>query len=328
MMTQASPFQHLESLLGPDVMLLNACITEAFQNQESMIPEISRYLISAGGKRVRPYLALAIGKMFQSRTPKRFLHAASIEFLHTATLFHDDVVDHSEQRRGKKSAHLVWGNEATILVGDYLFAKAFAMMVQLEDPQVLSILAKTAIKIAEGEIIQLNRAHDLNLSHEDYIAMISGKTSILFETATETAAMLAGQDTETAKNCGQYGLNLGIAFQLADDALDYDADQQALGKNIGDDFFEGKISAPALYSYRQGDAKIRAFWQRVMQGQRKDGDFHQALDILKTQGILPKIQEDALRYANLAIAALDCTPDNPIKGALEQCAGFAATRKS
>ncbi len=325
-MTQTSPFQHLEGLLGSDVMLLNACITEAFQNQESMIPEISSYLISAGGKRVRPYLALAIGKMFQSRTPKRFLQAASIEFLHTATLFHDDVVDHSDQRRGKKSAHLVWGNEATILVGDYLFAKAFAMMVQLEDPKILAILAKTAIRIAEGEIVQLNRAHDLTLSHEDYIAMISGKTSILFEAATETAAMLAGQDSEISAHCGQYGLNLGIAFQLADDALDYDSDQRTLGKNIGDDFNEGKISAPALYSYRQGDDKIRAFWQRVMQNKKTDGDFEQALDILQSQGVLPQIQEDALRYADLGIAALDCAPDSPMKEALARCAQFAATR--
>ena len=326
-MTQTSPFLHLEGLLGSDVMLLNSCITESFQNQESMIPEISSYLISAGGKRVRPYLALAIGKLFQAQTPKRFLQAASIEFLHTATLFHDDVVDHSEQRRGKKSAHLVWGNEATILVGDYLFAKAFAMMVQLEDPKILAILAKTAIKIAEGEIIQLNRAHDLNLSHADYIAMISGKTSILFEAATETAAMLADQNTEISASCGQYGLNLGIAFQLADDALDYDADQQTLGKNIGDDFLEGKVSAPALYSYRQGDAKIRAFWQRIMRDERDDGDFEQALDIISTQGILPQIQEDALGYADLAIAALDCAPDSPIKEALARCAKFAATRR-
>ena len=326
-MTQTSPFLHLESLLGSDVMLLNSCITEAFQNQEKLIPEISSYLISAGGKRVRPYLSLAVGQMFQSRTPKRFLQAASIEFLHTATLFHDDVVDHSEQRRGKKSAHLVWGNEATILVGDYLFAKAFAMMIQLEDPKILAILAKTATRIAEGEIIQLNRAHDLNLSHADYIAMISGKTSILFETATETAAMLAGQSPDIAQQCGQYGLNLGIAFQLADDALDYDSDQRTLGKNIGDDFIEGKISAPALYSYRQGDDQTRAFWERVIQGTQSDGDFEQALDILKTQGILPQIQEDALGYAHKAIAALDCAPDSPMKNTLARCATFAATRE-
>ena len=326
-MIQTSPFLHLEGLLGSDVMLLNSCITEAFQNQEKLIPEISSYLISAGGKRVRPYLSLAVGQMFQSRTPKRFLQAASIEFLHTATLFHDDVVDHSEQRRGKKSAHLVWGNEATILVGDYLFAKAFAMMIKLEDPKILAILARTATRIAEGEIIQLNRAHDLNLSHTDYIAMISGKTSILFETATETAAMLAGQNSEVAQQCGQYGLNLGIAFQLADDALDYDSDQRTLGKNIGDDFIEGKISAPALYSYRQGDDQTRAFWERVIQGTQSDGDFEQALEILKVQGILPQIQEDALNYAHKAIAALDCASDSPIKNALARCATFAATRE-
>ncbi|NQY81717.1 MAG: polyprenyl synthetase family protein [Alphaproteobacteria bacterium] len=325
-MSQNSPFYHLEGLLGEDVMFLNATITESFQNSEALIPQVSRYLIGAGGKRVRPYLALGIGKLFHSASPKRFLQAASLEFLHTATLLHDDVVDHSEQRRKQKSSHLVWGNEAAILVGDFLFAKAFSLMVQLENPAVLALLAYTATAIAEGEIVQLHRAHDLSLSDEEYIAMISGKTSILFRAATETAAMLARQDPSVAQQCGEFGLNLGIAFQLADDVLDYDSDQRTLGKNIGDDFLEGKISAPALYSYRQSNTEIRAFWQRAMSGKRQKGDFERALEILTQQNILPQIQQRALDYAEKAIKALDCAVDSPMKTALTHCARFAASR--
>lgn len=321
-----SAFAKLESLLGEEVMLLNTTITESFQNSQQLIPQISGHLISAGGKRVRPYLALGIGKLFQSTTRKRFYQAASLELLHSATLIHDDVVDHSDQRRGRPTAHQIWGNEASVLVGDYMFAKAFSMMVKLETPEILDILANTATAIAEGEIVQLHQAHNLKISHEDYIAMISGKTSILFQAATQTAALLANQSEQTAWQCGQFGLNLGIAFQMADDALDYDANQATLGKNIGDDFKEGKISAPALYAYRRGNAEEKDFWKRVFSGDRRDDDFAHAIELIQRHHVLSDIQTEAKRYAEMAANALDCAPNCPIKDALIECAYFAATR--
>ena len=322
----SSPFYHLQGMLGEDVMLLDATIRESFQNQQPMIPEISRYLINAGGKRVRPFLALGFSKLFNSGDSRRFYHAASLEFLHTATLLHDDIVDDSDQRRGQDSAHKVWGNEAAVLVGDFMFSQAFRMMTKLEDQNILNILAQTATTIAEGEIMQLTRAHDIDMSDADYIAMISGKTSILFEAACHTAALLAGQPTEVAQQCGTYGLNLGIAFQLADDALDYSSVNATLGKNIGDDFNEGKISAPALYSYREGDATIRAFWQRAMQGPRDQDMFIEAQKIIEQQNITAKVLTRAEFYAHRAIAALQSLPEAAIKSTLMDCALYAAKR--
>ena len=326
-MADRSPFTQLEELLGSDIPLLDAVLTESFQDTEELIPIVSRHLIQSGGKRVRPYLALAFGMLFDSTSPKRFLQAASIELLHTATLFHDDVVDNSDRRRGQQTAHILWGNQTTILVGDFLFSKAFSLMVQLEDQRVLEILAEAAGKIARGELTQLRRAHDLDISDQDYIEMISGKTSTLFAASTRTAALLAGTSPETARRCGDYGENLGIAFQLADDALDYESNLLKLGKNIGDDFHGGKISAPALYSYRAGDEKIRAFWQRVLAGEQQADDFEKALKIIEKQKIIPLVKQQAQQYADQAVAALEPLPSSPTKPALTDCPHFSVPRR-
>ena len=308
---------------------VDALILERMQSQVPVIPMLAEHLVAAGGKRMRPMLTIAaaratgaVGDILASRKL-----AAAVEFIHTATLLHDDVVDASDMRRGKVAAHLIWGAPSSVLVGDFLFARAFELMVETDQMRALGILAKASSVISEGEVLQLTRAHDLNLDHDTYMQIISAKTAELFAAAAEAGAVGAGADDTQISALRAYGLNLGLAFQLADDALDYGGVSEALGKNAGDDFREGKVTLPLLLAAARTRDREAAFWDRtISQGQRVEADFVRARELVIGSGAIGATLDMAGDYADLAKAALDPLPASDWRDALEQLADFAVSR--
>ncbi len=324
---QSSPLDILSTELDSDMRAVNALIIERMDSPVKLIPQLASYLIAAGGKRIRPLLTLASTSIYNGDMQRAHRLAAAVEFIHTATLLHDDVVDESEQRRGQDAANLVFGNQASVLVGDFLFSRAFQLMTEDGSVDVLKVLANASAVIAQGEVLQLSTANSLNGGLETYIEVIRSKTAALFAAACEVGPMVSDAAPEHAKALSEYGMNMGIAFQIADDALDYNADQNNLGKTIGDDFREGKATAPVLLTLKDANADERAFWERtIVNGEQNDGDLEQALEIISKHDGFSKSLTLADDYKNKAIDALSIAPESPFKDQLIGLADYVIHR--
>ncbi|BAU92034.1 polyprenyl synthetase [Methylorubrum populi] len=322
----------LVGLVAAGMERVNATILSRTGSDVAMIPEVANHLIASGGKRLRPILTLACADLcgYGADDPEAdgaVKLAAAVEFMHTATLLHDDVVDESDMRRGRVAARIKWGNEASVLVGDFLLGQAFRMMVEVGSLRALDILSAAATVIAEGEVMQLTAAKNIETSEDEYLAVIRGKTAELFAAACEVGPVLSQRPEPEQAACRAYGMNLGIAFQLVDDVLDYGGTSAALGKNVGDDFREGKITLPIVLALRRGTDEERAFWRRTLE--REDlgeGDLQQALSILRRHRALDDTIERARHYGDQARAALAPFPNGPMKAALLQVVDFCIAR--
>ncbi|WP_029005988.1 polyprenyl synthetase family protein [Azorhizobium doebereinerae] len=317
----------LVRLVKGDMERVNALILSRTGSDVAMIPEVANHLISSGGKRLRPMLTLACAALADYQGDGQIKLAASVEFMHTATLLHDDVVDESDMRRGKLAARKLWGNEASVLVGDFLLGQAFKMMVEVGVLECLDILSTAACTIAEGEVMQLAAAKNTETSEDDYLAVIRGKTAELFAAACEVGAVLNARPKAEQAACRSFGMNLGIAFQLVDDVLDYGGSQAKLGKNIGDDFREGKITLPVLLAFRRGDAQERAFWKRALeQNETGEDELERAIALLIKHRALADTLERAQHYGAMARDALALFAPSAVKDALIEAVDFAISR--
>ena len=314
-------------LLSADLERVNALIVSRMHSPVALIPQLAGHIVSAGGKRLRPLLTLACARLCGYRGERHVAIAAVVEFIHTATLLHDDVVDASELRRGRDTANAVWGNKPAVLVGDFLFARAFQLMVEDGSLQVLEILSRAASVIAEGEVHQLMTANDTATSEEAYFAVIEAKTAALFAAASRVGAVLADRPAGDEAALERFGHNLGIAYQLVDDMLDFSARQTELGKTVGDDFRDGKITLPVVIAFARGDADERSFWRRTLEnGEQGPGDFERAVRILERRGALAETLARARASAGAAIDALDRFSESPLRRALVEAAAFATER--
>lgn len=316
----------LAHLLAEDLAAVDAIIHQYMTSPVGVIPNLAAHLIDAGGKRIRPLITLAAARLLGGGGDGPRKLAAAVEFIHSATLLHDDVVDVSSLRRGKKSANVVWGNSASVLVGDFLFARSFNLMVETGDLMVLDILARAASVIAEGEVMQLAAANDAETTRERYMEIVVAKTAALFAAAARAGAVAAGRPGVEATALETYGRELGLAFQLVDDALDYGGLSATMGKNIGDDFREGKVTLPVVFARDAGDDAERAFWRRVMGGERTDDDFHRALSLLKRHNAIGLTLEAAREHGARARAALETLPANAYREALVDLPDFVVER--
>ncbi|GAB6972276.1 polyprenyl synthetase family protein [Methylobacterium phyllosphaerae] len=319
----------LVALVADGMARVNTTILSRTGSDVAMIPEVANHLIASGGKRLRPILTLACAQLcgYAGATDGDVKLAASVEFMHTATLLHDDVVDESDMRRGRVAARIKWGNEASVLVGDFLLGQAFRMMVEVGSLRALDILSAAATVIAEGEVMQLTNAKNLETDEAAYLAVIRGKTAELFAAACEVGPVLAGRPEAEQAAARSYGMNLGIAFQLIDDVLDYGGTSAELGKNVGDDFREGKITLPIVLAYRRASEGERGFWRRTLQqGEIGADDLETALDLLQRHGALEETVARAHHYGAEARAALDIFPDGPVKAALLGAVEFCVAR--
>nr|WP_246548945.1 polyprenyl synthetase family protein [Ancylobacter oerskovii] len=319
--------ENIIALVRDDMERVNTLILSRTGSDVTMIPEVATHLISSGGKRLRPMLTVATAILAGYRGEGHVKLAASVEFMHTATLLHDDVVDDSDMRRGKPAARMLWGNEASVLVGDFLLGQAFRMMIEVGDMRCLDILSTAAVVIAEGEVAQLAAAKNTSTSEDEYLAVIRGKTAELFAAACEVGPVLGKLSKAEQAACRSYGMNLGIAFQLIDDALDYGGQRAKLGKNVGDDFREGKITLPIVLAFRRGNDEERAFWTRCLQeGQIGEGDLEHAIELLARHNALADTVERARHYGAIAKDALGLFRDGPAKQALVDVVEFCVAR--
>jgi octaprenyl-diphosphate synthase len=319
--------ERLSALVRGDLARVNDLILARTSSEVAMIPEVANHLISSGGKRLRPMLTLATAALCSYRGDGQVKLAAAVEFMHTATLLHDDVVDASEMRRGKLAARMLWGNEASVLVGDFLLGQAFRMMVEVGSLRALEILSAAAAVIAEGEVMQLAAAKNLDTTEDAYLGVIRAKTAELFAAACEVGPVLAKRSRAEAAACRSFGMNLGIAFQLVDDALDYGGSRARLGKNVGDDFREGKITLPVILAFRRGSAPERDYWREALErGHTDDRHLERALELLGRHGCLEDTVERARHYGAIAKDALALFPDGEAKRALLECVDFCVAR--
>jgi octaprenyl-diphosphate synthase len=325
--TATKPHDRLAEALAEDMGRVNTMIRERMASEHApRIPEVTAHLVEAGGKRLRPMLTLGAARMCGYDGPYHVHLAATVEFIHTATLLHDDVVDESQQRRGRPTANLLWDNTSSVLVGDYLFARSFQLMTETGSIRVLRILSNAAATIAEGEVLQLTAARDLATTEETYLKIVRGKTAALFSAAMEVGGVIAGQDDSRVQAMFDYGDALGIAFQMVDDILDY-AGSDATGKNIGDDFRERKLTLPVIKAVAKADAGERAFWQRTIEkGKQEDGDLGTALALLDKHAAIDATRAEAVAWADRAKAALAGLPDHPIRGMLIDLADYVVAR--
>ena len=306
---------------------VNEIILERAGSDVSMIPEVARHLIDSGGKRLRPMLTIAAAEMCGYEGLSHVKLAASVEFMHTATLLHDDVVDESDMRRGKPAARKVWGNQASVLVGDFLLGQAFRMMVEVGSLDALDILSNAAAVIAEGEVMQLAAAKNTNTTEDEYLAVIKAKTAALFSAAAEVGPAIGVRDRAERAAFRSYGTNLGLAFQLIDDALDYGGNSAELGKKVGDDFREGKITLPVILSYRRGTDADRTFWRRVLvDGDIDDRDLEHAIALIRQHEAIEGTIERARHFGAVACDALAPFPDTAAKAALLEAVEFCVGR--
>jgi octaprenyl-diphosphate synthase len=329
--TSEDALSALVSLVEADLEACNHVIVAQMDSPVSLIPQLAAHIVAAGGKRLRPLLTLAAARLCgypdHNGGARHIDLAACVEFIHTATLLHDDVVDESQLRRGLASANAVFGNKASVLVGDFLFARSFQLMVDDGSLKVLAILSKAAATIAEGEVLQLVTQNDLSTSEARYLEVIQGKTAALFAAACQIGAVVANRPEREEAALFEYGMKLGIAFQLVDDALDYVADQATLGKTIGDDFREGKITLPVLVAYLAGDELEKAFWQRTIETlEQIDSDLDHAMRLIAEHGAIRVTLDSAQRFVQEAKAALTVFPDSPIRRALADVADYTVQR--
>ena len=324
---QNGSVEALVRLAAADMGGVDALITARLDSPVPVIPALAEHLIAAGGKRLRPLLTVAAARLAGGTDDACLKLAAAVEFIHTATLLHDDVVDGSQLRRGKVAAHLIWGGASSVLVGDFLFARSFELMVETGSLRSLSILAKASSVIAEGEVLQLTRAHDLNLDQHTYLEIIRAKTAELFAASAEAGAVSAGASEAQIAALRAYGLNLGLAFQLADDALDYSGVAETLGKNAGDDFREGKATLPLLLAIARSGPREAEFWERAIgRLDQTEADFRRAREIIVGTGALQATLDLGTDYAETAKAALAVFPDGEWRRSLEALADFAVSR--
>ena len=317
----------LVELVSADMARVNAMILSRTGSEVAMIPEVANHLISSGGKRLRPMLTLATAQLSEYRGSGHVRLAAGVEFMHTATLLHDDVVDESEMRRGRIAARVKWGNEASVLVGDFLLGQAFKMMVEVGSLRALDILSSAAAVIAEGEVMQLATAKNTETNEDEYLAVIRAKTAELFAAACEVGPVIAERPKAEQAACRSYGMNLGLAFQLVDDVLDYGGASLKLGKNVGDDFREGKITLPVVLSFRRGSDEERAFWRRTLErSEIEHRDFEQATAIMRRHRALEDTIERARHYGAIARDALALFPRSAMKQALLDTVDFCIAR--
>ena len=317
----------LTALVTDDLQLVNELIIQRMQSPVALIPQLAGHIVAAGGKRLRPMLTLASAKMCGYSGRRHVALAACVEFIHTATLLHDDVVDESHLRRGLATANAVWGNKASVLVGDFLFSRAFQLMVDDGSLTVLAILSNASAVIAEGEVLQLMTANDTETTEHAYLEVIKSKTATLFAAACRVGAVVAGRPKAEEDALDAYGLNLGIAFQIIDDVLDYAAQQSALGKTVGDDFRDGKITLPVVLSFLRGDEKERQFWRRTLEDQEQtETDLATAVGLMEKHGSLRDSVERARHYGAIARDALGVFPDGPEKRGLLELVDFAISR--
>jgi len=318
---------HLVDLVAADMERVNATILSRTGSDVTMIPEVANHLISSGGKRLRPMLTLAMARLVDYAGDGHIKLAAAVEFMHTATLLHDDVVDESEMRRGKLAARMLWGNEASVLVGDFLLGQAFKMMVEVGSLRALDILSSAAAVIAEGEVMQLSVAKNTATTEDEYLSVIRAKTAELFAAACEVGPTIAQRPKAEQAACRSFGMNLGVAFQLVDDALDYGGTSARLGKNAGDDFREGKITLPVVLSFRRGSESERTFWVRTLeQGEVTDADLEHAIGLMTKHRALEDTIQRARHYGAMAKDALALFSSSPMKHALEEVVEFCIAR--
>ena len=317
----------LLALVANDMNGVNAVILERMQSKVALIPELAGHLIAGGGKRMRPMLTLACAKLLGYPGTRHHKLAAAVEFIHTATLLHDDVVDGSGMRRGKRTANLIWGNPASVLVGDFLFSRAFELMVEDGSLRVLSILSHASAVIAEGEVEQLTAQRQIETGEDQYLTIIAAKTAALFAAACRVAPVVAEASEDAELALAAYGKNLGIAFQLADDVIDYASDTATMGKGLGDDFRDGKITLPVILAYARGSEDDRAFWRDAIGGRRvSDEDLAHAISLMRSTDALADTVEHARHYGRRAMDALAIFPASKAKVALVEAAEFAVAR--
>ena len=316
----------LQTLLDEDLGHVETLLKSRAKSPVDIIPDLSGYIVSAGGKRLRPMLTLAAAHAVGEANKGTYALAAAVEFIHTATLLHDDVIDETDLRRGKPAAKSVWGNSASILVGDFLFARAFTLMVETGNLEILNILSNASSVIAEGEVRQLAAQGRLDLPTEDYLAIIEAKTAALFEAAARAGALTGGSE-EHAGALAAYGKNLGLAFQIVDDVLDYGGATSVIGKVVGDDFREDKITLPVIIARRRGGSEDHAFWERALSVEtQKESDLARAIHLIRTTEAAEATIAEAEAYANLAKSALKPLPDSPWRRVLGELADFCVKR--
>jgi octaprenyl-diphosphate synthase len=318
----------LTALVADDLEACNRLIVERMQSPVALIPQLAAHIVAAGGKRLRPLLTLAAAKLCGHRGQRHVALAACVEFIHTATLLHDDVVDESALRRGQASANALFGNKPSVLVGDFLFARAFQLMVSDGSLKVLAILSEAAATIAEGEVLQLATQNDTSSTEEQYLRVVEGKTAALFAAAARVGAVVADRPEPEEEALEAYGRNLGIAFQLVDDALDYSAEQERLGKTVGDDFREGKITLPVLLALARGTEAERGFWRQALEGrgEQAPGDLRRAQELMRRHDALRDTVERARSYGDAALSALALFPPGPERAALAGIVEFCIAR--
>lgn len=317
----------LQSLVADELIKVNDVIIDRMESPVEMIPNLAGHLINSGGKRIRPMLTLAAAKMCGYDGDAQLKLAAAVEFIHTATLLHDDVIDESDLRRGSPTANTIWGNQASVLVGDFLFSRSFQLMIEADNVRVLDILANASAVIAEGEVMQLITARNTSTTEDNYLKVIGAKTAALFEAATQVGAVIAGASQGQEDALHSYGHNLGIAFQIVDDALDYSGAQAKLGKTIGDDFREGKVTLPILLAFRRGNDEERAFWNKTLvDGEQDEGDLQRAIALMVKHDALKDTVERARHYGSIAKDALAIFPDTDYTRALNGIVDFCINR--
>jgi octaprenyl-diphosphate synthase len=322
-----SPVDRLYALVEADMAATDRLIHSRMGSSVALIPDLARHLIDSGGKRLRPLLTLAAASVCGTGNDLHIRLAAAVEFIHTATLLHDDVVDASSLRRGKLSANMVWGNKPSILVGDFLLTRAFQLMVEAGDIRVLHILANASAVIAEGEVLQLKSANNLATTENEYLTIIGAKTAALFAASAESGATIANSDLVLIAALKTYGHNLGVAYQLVDDSLDYSGIQAQMGKSIGDDFREAKVTLPVILAYERADDDGRRFWQRTVQlGEQRDGDLQRAIAHIEYTGAFADSRNQAQSFARRACLALEPLPSSEIKDTLIDIAEFSVGR--
>ncbi|MFL0798847.1 MAG: polyprenyl synthetase family protein [Agarilytica sp.] len=314
-----------QKVVASEFEQLNETIVSQLHSDVGLVENIGHYIVDAGGKRLRPLLVLLFARALNHQHQSQIELATIIEFIHTATLLHDDVVDISSLRRGRATANAKWGNAPSVLVGDFLYSRAFQMMVQIGDMDIMSILSGTTNVIAEGEVQQLVNAKDPDVDETRYMDVIHKKTAVLFEAACETAAVIAKSSQQQRESAIKYGYHLGVAFQLVDDALDYDGDPETLGKNIGDDLAEGKPTLPLIYTIRHGDAKTAAIIRAAIENGSVD-QLPSIVEAVQKYGGLDYVRQKALEHVEQAKASLDLIPDSPYKSALVDLANFSVER--
>lgn len=325
-----NPLHALSDMLEEDMLQVNTAILKRMESDVALIPQLASYLIASGGKRIRPLLTLAATALCNGdkASMARASHlAAAVEFIHTATLLHDDVVDESEERRGKKAANLVFGNKASVLVGDFLFSRAFQLMTEDGSLEVLRILSSASAVIAEGEVMQLTTTSNMGTSLQDYLKVIEAKTAALFAASCEIGPVISGSPTDKQHALRDFGMLLGIAFQMADDLLDYSATQDELGKNIGDDFREGKMTLPVLLCLEDATEEEKEFWTRTLVDlNQNDSDLKTAQELIIKHDALERGQSMALDYAQKARNCLNSFPDTFLRTLLQETVDFSVTR--